>query len=689
MNRHLHVTGARAADRRQLLEGGGDPKLVVNCHQGLRGSYTGIDTILGELIPQIYQRFPELVDDHRMELLETVPELSRVIGPPLRSLAAVGPFQERTRFYSRGMVRCFSQGIVTMLRDYAQRLRLEGQGVPTLVFDAADAADSVGQSFLALFVRRIDPALWPAVIGSTGAVAPDLARALAEHADLVEAAAAPAIELSAADWAVLYVSSDGTTDQPAALASYQQLPAERRRELHDARAAELAADASWGTKVAALPFHAERGSDPAGAGVDALLQAAEYCTGIGLSALVVQLCERGRALADPEGDFVKYRKLSHLMVAALISTSRLTEALELCHELRRRFAAPLVHMTTSYLIAMVHTRFLRPRDHETAAEWQNNAIVIASNLPDERERLVLTGFQENGMALVEMHRGNLDRALELVETAMARLDAELAPHEWALHRSQLLYNRTRLFAAMKRSDEAYDDFSTLIELDPHYTDYLSERAKLARKRGDLESAIADYNRAVKLGAPFPELFHNRGSAFVELGQLELALADFDFVLDMEPEDTETLLSRAELLFGIGENEAALRDVQLALELQPSDARMRCLRGLIQLAGGAPEAARQDFTEALATDAGYPAALVNRAVAYYELGQPELAAADLTSALELLGEDPDLLLNRALAHAAAGDAGSAVADLERARQLPDADLAEIDAQLAACSAPVAS
>ncbi|HEY3870380.1 MAG TPA: tetratricopeptide repeat protein [Actinocrinis sp.] len=209
------------------------------------------------------------------------------------------------------------------------------------------------------------------------------------------------------------------------------------------------------------------GSDPTQAGVAALLEACQYCTAVGFSSMVVQLAERGRALTDPVADPERYRKLSHLLIAQLISYKRLDEAIALCDELRRLYALPLVHMTTNYFMAMIYTRFIASRDHEQGAAWQNNAIVIARGLPDERQRLVLSGFQQNGMALVEMHRGNLGTALELVENAMARLDESLEPQEWAVHRSQLLYNRTRLLAALGRHDEALAAYGTLIEMDPH------------------------------------------------------------------------------------------------------------------------------------------------------------------------------------------------------------------------------
>jgi tetratricopeptide (TPR) repeat protein len=681
MSRNVHIVGVLARDRRPLLGEEAKPSIIVHCHRGLRGPYTGVDAILASIMPGAYQQWPELVSFHRMELLDGVPELSELIGPAPHTLAGDAPFVERTRWFGPLMIRVINQGIVTFMREYALRMRATGARLPTLIFDGVQDADIATQEFIALFVRRVGADVWPVVVGSDGNLRPVLAGALEKHAHRADAP--QCADTDEAPSATQYVDSDGTSDESRAYEAYLALDPADRVRLHDGRAQELEASGAWGVRIAALPFHRERGSDPAGAGVAALLQAAQHCTSAGFSSMVLELAGRGRALSDPDRDPINYRKLCQLLIAQLITTKRLDEAMDLCHELRWRYAEPMIHMNTSYFLAMIYTRFAVPRDHEKAAGWQNNAMVSAAALTDERQRLVLSGFQENGMALIEMHRGNLDRALALVATAISRLDESLQPDEWAVHRSQLLYNHTRLLAALGRDEEAYVAYTRLIEMDPHYTDYLCERAKIARRRGDLEAALRDYNRAVEAGPPFPELFHNRGSAYVELGQVPQALDDFDLVLDMEPDDTETLVSRAELLFNAGNLQGAQADIDRGLGLIPEDPRMLCLRGMIHLENGQAAAAVQDFDRVLAADPGHLAALANRAVACFQTGEARRAVDDLTRALQVSGADPDLLLNRAIAYQACADTALALADVDQALVLPDADIAALRFQRGAC------
>lgn len=681
MPTHLHVVGARARDRRPHLDRVEGQTVFASCEKGLRGPYTGVDTVLAAVLPDAYRRWPELVEYHRLEILEGMPELSEIIGPAPRTLANEATFGERTRWFEASMVRVLSQGVITFLREYALRLRAEGLTPPTLVFDAVHRGDPTVQEFVELFVRRIDAELWPLVVGSNGDIGPRLAEQLERRGSRIEVEPVPDTDTAPRDPAQLaadFIESDGTSEDPAAYEAYLALDPAERAVLHDRRADALEPGASWGVKSTSLPYHRERGTDPHGAGVAAVMAAIEYCTSVGFSAMAVDLGERGRALVDPEVDFTTFRRFTHILITHVIAIRRLDEAMALCHEMRRRSMEPTVHMTTSYYMAMIQTRFAVPRNHELAIEWQNNAIAVANALPNKRDRLVLGGFQENGLALIEMHRGNLPRALFLVEGALERLekDLDLQPHEWALHRSQLIYNRARLLSALKRFDEAFDEFTKLIALDPYYTDYFSERAKISRRRGDLEAAVADYTRAAELGQPFVELYHNRGSAYAELGLLQEAMADFDYVIDLEPDDADTLLSRAELRLGTGDLPGAAQDVGRGLELLPDDPRLLCLSGLMHLAGGDAAAAVPDFDAALARDPDYPAALINRAVALYETAQPQRSAGDLTRALELSGYDPDLLLNRGIAYMACDEPEAALADFELALTLPDADRTEV-------------
>ncbi|NUP48824.1 MAG: tetratricopeptide repeat protein [Catenulispora sp.] len=674
---HLNIIGASARDRRPFLDRPGS--IFASCNKGLRGPYTGVDTVLTAVLPEANQRWPELVGHHRMELLAAIPELAELIGPAPRTLAMDAPFVERTLWQGKAMPRNLSQGIVTFLREYAQRLRQTGSKPPELAFDDVHRAEPTTQEFIALFLRRVDSGLWPLSVGTDGTspLEPALTAVLADYTEWQYAPVRREEALrSVEELASEYIASDGTSDDPAAYAAYMALGAGDRTARHDRRAEALEAAASWGIRVAALVYHRERGNDPHGKGLAAVETAAEYLSVMGFRSAAADMCERGRALADPDQDAVAYRKFTAILIAQTMSLGRLHEAAGLCREMRRRYTHPAIHMTASHFLAMIATRCATPRDHDEVLEYQNTALVIANGLPDERDRMIHSGFQDDGLALIEMHRGNAARALELVEGAIARGDGHFGPDEWLLHRSQLSYSRARLLAALGDTAEAHAAFTKLSEMDPYNPDYLSERAALSRQRGDLEAAVEDYNRAAELGPPFVELYHDRGAALAGLGRYAEALADFDYVLDMEPDKSDTLLSRAELLLETGRLEDAAADAERAMGQFTVDARLYCVRGMIHLAADDPAQAVVCFDAALELDPDYPAALVNRAVALFELSDPGRSVADLTRALELSEPDPELLLNRGIGYVACDDPASALADFNRALMLPEADIPEL-------------
>ncbi|MFI9650628.1 tetratricopeptide repeat protein [Streptomyces sp. NPDC052040] len=689
---HLRIVGDRRTDRLRLIRTRTGRALVVRCHQRLRGPYTGIDTVLRTVLSEAHRRWPELVEAHRVELLYGMPELAHLIGPPPRTLADDAPYEERTRYYGSGMIRCMSQGIVTFLLEYAARTHADSGAALELAFEEVHAAEATTQELLALLVRRANPDVLRVVVSGTGDALPEeLEAALTATAATLPAPTAdpgPEPLRSPLEWAAAYVDGDCTDDDPRALAGYRDADRQEVARLHDRRADSLEDTASWGLRMGAIAHHREHGTDPTGAGRAALLAAQRHAVATGFSSTVVDLGLRGRELSDPVTHEHDYWEFTREAAAACIPIGRLEESLELYQNLLRRFTNPKIHMMTSYAIAMLHTRFLQPRDHDLAVQWQHNAVAIAGLLPDPAERRTFSVFHDNGLALVEMHRGNRAHALELVESCIARLDKELNEDEWVLHRSQLLYNRARLLVSFGRLEEAYADYTRLIEMDPYYTDYLSERARISRERGDFDAALADYDRAVQLAPPFPELYYNRGTARVRAGDPDGALDDFAYVLAMEPADLESRVARAELLLETGDPDGAEADADTGLALHPGEVQLLCLKGIVHLQ-------REDFEQALAAfdavlerDPHYPAALINRAVVHFHRSRHSNAVADLTTALDVVGNDPDVLLNRGIAHLAQGRADLARSDFDVALTLPDADIEELHHHRELCDATTA-
>ncbi|ONI88249.1 hypothetical protein ALI144C_07320 [Actinosynnema sp. ALI-1.44] len=680
--KHVWVTGECAAVRLQAMAALPPADVSVSCHRLLRGPYTGVSSVLADLVPRIQRQWPDLVWAHRFAILTVAPQLEDVIGPVEKNLTMSSTGEERTR-YQGGLGRRASHGVTELLVSYAVR---RDQGPLVLNFDAVDAADFTDQEFLAILLRRAAPDQVHVRIGAAPSTLPDeLVSALQAHTDPKHVPGAEPPPVRGDDELLhAFIESGGTSDDPAERDAWLRADAGRRAALHDAQADRLIRTGDFGHRLGAVPYHLEHGSDPGGAGVAAFEVAVNHCIGNGLYEAARELATRACAITDPVRQHREYC-LFVAKMALSISPTEPDQAEKMLNDLRRRYPYPKVHMSTSYSIAMLYTKFYPParRDHAVAKAFAQNGIAIASSTPNPQDRAFYTAFHRNGLALIELNTGNLTEALRLVTSGIELLEQELPADKHQLHHSVLFHNRARLHQALGMFDEAKRDFDRAIELDPNFSEYLYDRGSLARLRGDADAAIADYEKAMSLSAPYPEAYYSRGDTRASNGDTTGALADFDYVLELEPDHVDALINRAALLLESGDVDRAAADVQRGLGLAPDSAHLLCAQGLIALETGDHPAARTSFQAALAVDPAMHAALVNHAVLDYEEGDFDAAVEKLTGALDHVNDDPDLWFNRGVAHQAAERYAAAIDDYTAALALPGADRAELQRQSDLC------
>ncbi|MFF8774474.1 tetratricopeptide repeat protein [Kitasatospora sp. NPDC015120] len=684
---------------------------VVNADRRLRGPYTAVGSVLRAIVPDALARCPEAVSRHDIELLSTTPELRALVPATRETLTSLAVPRERTRFYSALRTLRIAHGLVEFLEAY---LRACGDGPRTLVVDDAHRADPTDGEFLAVLLRRTDPGLLTVVVttGTEALERPDgpgreaLPDALAAHCAVLDAPAAGEGGPSRTDVpdAVpgrAHVAADGTGDDPADLAAYLALPAGERARLHDLRRAELETVGESSLRLGAIAWHAEHGSDPSGVGADLLRHALDHCMDLGYYHAVVDLGERGRRLVTHESHPTHWWAFTTKMTTSFAALGLAERALPLYDEARTLSTSPEVHMQAAYATAMLHTRHFEAgrRDHGLARAWANQAIAFARWHPDPKEREARVVFNRNGLALIEVHQGRPQAALELLDACIAQLDETLEPHEHALHRSVLRYNRAQVYAALGRHAEAVADYTAVIDCDPNYAEYHFDRGMLWRDLGEPERALADYDRAIRLSPPFPEAYFNRADVLAELGDTEAAVADFGYVLQLDPEFDDARLNRASLLFEAGAHEAAGADVRAGLARTPGNARLLCLQGQLLAEADDPAAAADAYAAALSADPDDAHAWALLGELRYRQGDLDGAGRNLARAVELSAE-PGLRFNLAVVHHDAGRYGEAVrlldevvestedvdARLQRARCLIGLDRAETArADLLACLA----
>lgn len=662
-SRHHWTDPAGQAEPAAALPPAPPPHLAVCCHRRLRGPFTGGGTLLRRIVPELLDVDADSVAARALEINALAPELTPLVPTPPQTLTHLATAKERTRFYPATRALRIAHGTAELLLDWARATR---PGGVVIAFHDLDDADPTDRDLVAVLLRRADPAVLTVVADTTGNADDLLGRAVAAHA--ARAARPPythAPHPPGTDLAQLYIDSDGTSHDPALHAAYTQLPPPERARRHTARAQALAARGEPTLRLGAIAHHHEHGTDPTGAGLRALTEALTGCFNLGFYEATVDLALRGRRLATGAEHTETRRNLTHKAGACLCYLGRGHEAMPFFEEMRRGSTDPDVHMGTSYLLAMLYTRFLPLEDHDedVALAWVNTAIAFADQHPDPQRRVLVRAFMRNARALVELHRGDKDASLALVEEAIAITDADYGPDEQLLHRSVLLYNRAQVHGARGDHTASLRDYDEVIGRDPDYGDYYFERAAQHRALGRPARALADYAEAIRLTPPFYEAHFNRADLLRECGDDEGALRDLDYALDIEPDHVDSLVHRADVHLARGDTERARRDIDHGLTLAPDHPQLLSAQGALLADTGDAEAAYVSYSAALKQDPDYAAAWANRAVLAHATGRPEQAVADLDQAIRLTGGDPALHANRAVALHELGHHVRALADLD--------------------------
>ena len=623
-----------------------DVLAVVDAHRRRRGPYTAAGDLVRAILPTVVIHWPALVARHDIEILAVAPELAGTVTCERETLTSAATTDERTRFYPRARTRRIAHGLVDLVNEIVER----SDNNRTLVVERVDQADPTDAEWLAILLRRAHPRLRLVLTAAEALPPGELETAALTHATTRASAAAVRgrtgrVELLEA--ARRFVDSDGTSDDPVLQDAYDTLDNVARAALHEIRAAELESMNEASLRLGAIPFHRSRGTDPTVAGAAALLAAVEHCVLMGFYHAVIELGRECLQLLDwdrrPEDCWLVVAKVA----TALTALDRPDEAADLYDEACAATTLPSVHLQAAYGRAMLYTRFYDAErlDHQRAKAHINTAIAISQLMPEGERRAFNLTFNENGLALIEMHLGDVDHALELVTAGLARLDEEIGADQQTLHRSVLRYNRAQLLTRAGPAEAAVAEYGRAIDADPHHSEYYFERAAVHRQLGQVDQALADYEAAIALSPPYPEPHYNLADLAIECDDLALALAHLDRVLDLEPDFVDAYVSRAGVHRELGDSTRAAHDVAAGLSVDARYPELLCLRGLLALETGNLAGARADLDAALEVEPTLVAAWANRAVVAFEADDIESAVVDLNAAIAL--EDrPDLRLNRA-------------------------------------------
>ncbi len=128
------------------------------------------------------------------------------------------------------------------------------------------------------------------------------------------------------------------------------------------------------------------------------------------------------------------------------------------------------------------------------------------------------------------------------------------------------YNRSCTYLKLNRPDEAIEDCSRAIALDPAYAKAYSNRGNAYGIKKQFESALSDLSKAIALSPNDPVFYYNRATTYGQMKNYLLAIADFSQAIELDPGYGEAYYYRGYTYYLLGDRRRAEQDVQRAKSL---------------------------------------------------------------------------------------------------------------------------
>ena len=196
------------------------------------------------------------------------------------------------------------------------------------------------------------------------------------------------------------------------------------------------------------------------------------------------------------------------------------------------------------------------------------------------------------------------------------------------------FKRADLNQALKRYQEAREDYTCVINVAPQNMAAHNNRGIALCNSDRYDEALSDFTRAIEIDPQNATAHNNRGNAYCNLGRYEEGLADFERAIEIDPQYAEAHSNRGIVLAHLNRHEDAIVNYARAIEIDSQHIGAYNNRGIVLAHLNRCEEALSDFTRAIEIDSQNVATYSNRGSTYFKLGRYEEALADFNRAIEI-------------------------------------------------------
>lgn len=250
------------------------------------------------------------------------------------------------------------------------------------------------------------------------------------------------------------------------------------------------------------------------------------------------------------------------------------------------------------------------------------------------------------------------------------------------------YLRGISYVLSNKKDEALNDFSTAIKIDPRSSGAYFERGKILWESGKKFEGCYDLGMAKSLGDTvardlFDEKFcWNEAAGFykealskLKLNQYEVALELIQRSIQLCPDSATYFLIRGKCYLGMGKLDLAFPDLDKAISAMPNSAEAYFSRGVAFYTKRKFQEAFEDLDKALRINDRFVDAYLHRAYACEGLNKVQSALYDYQQVQRIKPNDPYAYYKSALLKNDNGDPKGACLDFKKAASLGHAEAAD--------------